>query len=102
MELIAQTLRKHQRHGAFNCLCGERIAADGQESYPTLPEHQAAEVAKELELTQVYAPVVVSDDGYMWPYFNEWYDDRRQAEKAVTSEIGTQLGGAFVTPWTLA
>lgn len=39
-----ELLRKHQRHGAFNCLCGERIAADGQESYPTLPEHQASVV----------------------------------------------------------
>lgn len=41
---IAAVLREHQRHGAFNCRCGKRIARDGQESYPTLPEHQAAEL----------------------------------------------------------
>lgn len=50
MEQIAAILRKHQRHGAFNCHCGERIAADGGESYLTLPEHQAQMVADDLKL----------------------------------------------------
>lgn len=52
---IRDVLRAHQRHGAFNCRCGERIAADGAESYPTLPEHQAATAVKELGLVQFTA-----------------------------------------------
>lgn len=66
-------------------------------------DHYWAMVDKELPklgLTQVFAPVVVDDDGYTWPHWNEWYDDRRQAEKAVADDPGTVLGTGFITDWT--
>lgn len=88
---LTDILRKH-RVGEFQwCRCGE---APG---FLTHSEHVAEVLASELELTELYAPVIVDDDGHTWPHWNEWYDDHRQAQKAV--EPGTVVGTAYITEW---
>lgn len=63
-------------------------------------EAYAAEVDKALGgLTKVWSEVVVMDDGYTYPQWNEWHDEQHHAQKAVYDNPGTVLGEAFMSGW---
>ncbi|WP_100525321.1 hypothetical protein [Mycobacteroides abscessus] len=65
-------------------------------------EAYAAEVDKALGgLTKVWSEVVVMDDGYTYPQWNEWYDEQHHAQKAVYDNPGTVLGESFMSGWTV-
>ncbi|WP_457062751.1 hypothetical protein [Mycobacteroides abscessus] len=65
-------------------------------------EHVAVEVDKALGgLTKVWSEVVVMDDGYTYPQWNEWYDEQHHAQKAVYDNPGTVLGEALMSGWTV-
>lgn len=65
-------------------------------------EAYAAEVDKALGgLTKVWSEVVVMDDGYTYPQWNEWYDEQHHAQKAVYDNPGTVLGEALMSGWTV-
>jgi hypothetical protein len=96
---IRDVLRAHQRHGAFNCRCGERIAADGAESYPTLPEHQAATAVKELGLVQFYA-VAYGDGGQSEECYEHWDQARDMAAEATSAGYpDVSIVTAWFTGW---
>lgn len=78
------------------CRCGESMHPNAY------PEHLAAEIDKALGgLTKVWSEVVVMDDGYTYPQWNQWYDEQQHAQKAVYDNPGTVLGEAFVSGWTV-
>lgn len=112
LEAVAQAIRAHQpkpksiadrtsRPGFV--IWGDGCTGCGW-SGDNHPEHVATEALIALERAepkqQVWAPVVVDDDGYTWLEWNEWYEDREQAVKAVSDSPGTVLGTAWVSSWT--
>jgi hypothetical protein len=53
--------------------------------------------------TRIWAPCEIAEDGLsIFPRWNEWFDDRDQAVKAVRDAPGTVLGTTLVSVWTRA
>ncbi|SHX55696.1 Uncharacterised protein [Mycobacteroides abscessus subsp. abscessus] len=82
----------------------KHVLVDG--GYDGITGRPIADVAAEVDealggLTKVWSEVVVMDDGYTYPQWNEWYDEQHHAQKAVYDNPGTVLGEAFVSGWTV-
>ncbi|MFA4084233.1 hypothetical protein ONA92_21285 [Mycobacteroides salmoniphilum] len=94
-DVMAEVAEKHRPYG-LDCKCGRPINSDDDWS-----RHIAGEIDKALGgLTPIWADVVVDDDGFTYPHWNEWHDERRQAQKAVHDNPGTVLGAAFMSGWS--